>query len=635
MTSAKSFSEYLQKKYYSDFYNAVEKHLYENPDDAFRKISDADSYELEDLRIQKTYLYRCGDTRIKVDCVFEADLEVSQHVHKYSESESTTEWFMITCTGNLAKNLEDFAIEDVQVYSERSQESGFLSDSLVPYIKESDFDSVALEILEKYYPEAAGKEACRIYAQELARRMGLQVIERHMSEDCSVFGQIFFADSEVEFLDDEGHKYKEKIKAGTVVYDSRTHYMRSYGNNAFTVIHECVHWYLHRHAYELEHIFNGNVARIQCETTGIIREGGFRSSTDWMEWQANGIAACILMPEKQFRIAEHRAQDLFIIEKKDIHLVDVMPQIIDALAETYGVSKQAVRIRLIDLGITDAAGAYDWFDGKYMRPYAFSKEVNPGNTTFNIGFKDFICQTFFSPSVKEEVNKGSYVYVESHVCLNDTKYIEGTDKGLRLTDYARYHMDECCLAFGVSIAEGRSYGRQMLSRCSLFRAFENLSLDIKLLADENTSVEKKAKELSRFIGRKENKDEKDTLHDIFVHLPDDFGETLDTLLRIQETTIMDLEYETGLANKTINDMKHKKRRTPKNGVAICIGLKLPPLWSEKLLHTLGIQLQVSDEEELLYAHILQTMYMDDIRNINEMLINMGYSPLTPKTWSSN
>lgn len=629
MASAKSFSEYLQTNFYSTFYEAIENYLYENPEDALQKVEEADDFELDDLAIKKTYLYRVSETVVKVDCVFEAELSVSQFVHKYSESIDVSEWFLVSCIGDLRKDFKDLVIEKVEKYNGRSQDTNYLSDSLVPYLKEKKFDVVATDILKKFYPESIGKDQCKVIPEILAQRMGLSVIERRMSNDNSIFGQIFFADTEVLFFDEQGHEYRECVSAKTIVYDSQAHYMHSYGNNSFTIAHECVHWYLHRCAYELERMYNEDASRIQCETSGVIKEGGFKSATDWMEWQANGIAACLLMPKDQFRVSVHRLKDFFISLRRPKHSVDITPEVIDDLSNYYGTSRQATRIRLIDLGFYDAVGAYDWFDGAYLRPYAFSSCEFDGDMTYVISFEDFARESIINPSIGEAVGQGRYVYVESMVCLNDPDYVEMTEKGLRLTDYARYHINDCCLAFKISVRRGSRYGKQLISRCSLFRAFETLNYDIHLLSDKNVSVEKKAKELKKYLGLK-NKGGDALVHDLLTHFPDDFSEAIDKLVKIQETTIYDLELETGLANKTINDMKHGRRRTVQNGVAICIGLHISPELSFKLLDTLGIRLRNGNDDDLAYKIILASMYLHDIGEINMMLIKMGRTPLTGK-----
>ena len=51
---------------------------------------------------------------------------------------------------------------------------------------------------------------------------------------------------------------------------------------------------------------------------------------------------------------------------------------------------------------------------------------------------------------KDLMNTERFVYVDSHFCLNDEKYVVMVDLGIyQMTDYAYEHMDECCLTFDV------------------------------------------------------------------------------------------------------------------------------------------------------------------------------------------
>ena len=61
---------------------------------------------------------------------------------------------------------------------------------------------------------------------------------------------------------------------------------------------------------------------------------------------------------------------------------------------------------------------------------------------------------FQNSKIVEGIIAGNYVFVENHVCLNDNKYItrDLNDKVV-LTEYARKHIDECCLKFTCNIKD--------------------------------------------------------------------------------------------------------------------------------------------------------------------------------------
>ncbi|HOD79129.1 MAG TPA: hypothetical protein PKI10_12775, partial [Syntrophorhabdus sp.] len=96
-----------------------------------------------------------------------------------------------------------------------------------------------------------------------------------------------------------------------------------------------------------------------------------------------------------------------------------------------------------------------------------------------------------------------YIFIDSHLCINHPKYIEYGDDGTAgLTDYARYHMEECCLVFDLSIQKSsNSYGKQYFIECVLYR---DSTSDIVFeahynLSPENDTVDNRAKMLSTYI----------------------------------------------------------------------------------------------------------------------------------------
>lgn len=67
-----------------------------------------------------------------------------------------------------------------------------------------------------------------------------------------------------------------------------------------TIVHECVHWDLHRKAFELERLYNKEASRIKCQVAGGVEENSW-TATEWMEWQANALTPRIQMPMAMFK----------------------------------------------------------------------------------------------------------------------------------------------------------------------------------------------------------------------------------------------------------------------------------------------------------------------------------------------
>ena len=90
-----------------------------------------------------------------------------------------------------------------------------------------------------------------------------------------------------------------------------------------------------------------------------------------MEWQANGIAARILMPKKA---TKQMVQEFFVkysLEFEQEKKALMFEQVIDDLAEFFQVSRLAVKIRLLQLGYSEFEGTYNYVGNEYIRSYAF------------------------------------------------------------------------------------------------------------------------------------------------------------------------------------------------------------------------------------------------------------------------
>ena len=224
-------------------------------------------------------------------------------------------------------------------------------DSSVPVLRKSDFDDVATEFLQKYYPEALDKPM-PVPIENIAGKMGLFVCKDYrLTEDFSVYGQICFSSGIVDVYDKDEDEYREKFfRRGTILVDPDTILERNIGCFNNTVAHECVHWFKHR----LYHFYNiGARNNIAVSARHFVRtqDESLKSTwsdEDWMEWQANGIAPRILMPRDTFiKKFNQLKTSCSKLAKMIIQL-----WIYDNLANFFKVSKKSVEIRIEELGLS-------------------------------------------------------------------------------------------------------------------------------------------------------------------------------------------------------------------------------------------------------------------------------------------
>ncbi len=411
--------------------------------------------------IKRVYVDDSDDMRITFDVALEAEIEVFEVDCHHDNSDACDRWFLVKCGADLTQQLDDFQIFSVSQYSKKACMDRSLDDNFVPYIKPENLDEAAADFLRRNYPKAL-LEPMAINVDELAHAMGLSVELHSITKDCSVFGQIFFADFNAELYDFETDTtVHQTVKAKTIIVDPKVFFLRNIGSVNNTIIHECVHWDRHRKVFELERLYNSEATQIKCMVIGGVMDSKIHTATDYMEWQANSLTPRIQMPIDQFKIKATEFIQKYRNEFGDVPLVDIMEPVIEELATFFSVSRQAAKIRMVDAGYQEAVGAFTYIDGRYVRSHAFKQGSIEKSQTYSIGVDDAAFITFSDKRLRDQAGKGAYIYVESHFCLNDPKYITNDNTGrVVMTEYARLHIDECCLVFDLKVKSKNKYGKQ-------------------------------------------------------------------------------------------------------------------------------------------------------------------------------
>ena len=122
-----------------------------------------------------------------------------------------------------------------------------IKNDLIPRYSKADFDPTATEFLSEYFPEALEFPMCVPIRTIAQKRFGLRILERHLTEDLSAYGQMCFTNGLAEIYDPKNDEYKEiKVRWGTMIIDPDTLVKRNIGCLNNTIAHETVHWWKHR-----------------------------------------------------------------------------------------------------------------------------------------------------------------------------------------------------------------------------------------------------------------------------------------------------------------------------------------------------------------------------------------------------
>lgn len=627
MSVVRSFRDLLENQCYNELYEAINEFVQDNPgslDCSTRYVQSPDEATLSDLHIRLASIVDSPEKYISFYAIVEAELEIAETIQRNRETDEATQWFKVKCNAILDNGLHNLNTDEVSLYTKYDKaQKKCLSDALVPIIYKEELDEVAEDFLSRYYPETL-KNPMAVDPQELAKRMGLTIIQAHLSKSCSVFGQTCFMDGETQYYDSDEKQFKPlKVQNGTILIDPDVFFMRNIGTVNNTIVHECVHWDKHRKFFELEKLYNPEASAIRCQVTEGTNRNQQKSEYEWMEWHASSLAPRILMPVKT---TLQKTKELIEKNRKllpNASKIDILESVIYELSDFFGVSKLAAKIRLIDLGYQEAIGVMTYVNERYISNYAFEEGALQRGQTYTIGALDALIESRPGTKFRELLQSGQFLYVDAHFCINDPKYIMEDEYGFaHLTDYALMHIDECCIAFEIKKRPNRYFGIDYYTECVLYRDILADALLEVTYGDlpQNATIQERANVLKAEANRNAN---------ILRKLPATFGDTLVAHMERLDVTEEKLEELAQVSVRTIQRMRNEIGYKPKYKtlIAVCIGLHLPPMLSKDLIRKSGVTTAVGFYEDIAYEMLLDSNYRNSIYECNEILRTAGISPL--------
>lgn len=624
MVRIRSFAEYVKDKCYNKLYQAAELYVSENWEDMnlyLKRVHLVGYVEMTDVTVQRVYVRDLPGMRVAFEVGLELEIEVHEGNYHYDETDTCYPWIRVYCEGDLSCGLEDWLIKKIKPFSKKRAPVNSLSDALVPFIPYDLLDTVATEFLKAYYPEALkvtsyGQPPVSVDPIVLAERLGLTIKHKRIKEDASVFGQIYFKDADVKMYDENcGEMVSEHIDAKTIIVDPKMYLFRNIGCVNNTIIHECVHWDKHKKVFVLEELYNADASHISCEVVGGAVASVARNAIELMEKQANQLTPRIQMPAEPFKVKAKEYIARFMREANVSYHSEVMEHVIIALGADFAVSRQAAKIRLVELGFDEAIGTFTYLDGHYVKPHGFRKGALKVNQTFSISAKDAAVERFMNPELRELTQDGDYLFVDNHYVYNAPRYVQYNKDGrLDLTNYARSHMDECCLIFEMKITSHVS--KDYHTVCFLNRKDSNITFEVKF----HNGYQNAPQERQIAIRKKEQEE----WLNIRRQMTDDPEQCMELLLEWRSMKYTELADAIDINERTIRRTV-KGETTPKveTAVRICFALHLPPTISEKLLEVLNCKLKPMDPNHQWIKEALTLKYPESYDAVCEWLSMYG------------
>lgn len=631
-----TFAAYLEDVYYNQIFSKIKSYLFNNKgrlDLSTSVVPDPSYVELSDFKIMGVNFHESDTDRIECKVTVRAEIEISGRGRRDYESDSTECWISIPLSATLRNGLQQVSIGYASEYSrELFRAEDALTKYLVPYIYAKDLDKHAERFLEKYCPRAL-EEPMPLPIKEIVENMGLTVYHAPLPD--GIFGRTYFNDATVEVYENKActETAEAAICPGTILVNPDVFFMRNIGSVNNTVIHECVHWDKHYKFFELQKLLNPDIQAISCAVVEEYKKKSnqLEDELSWMEWQANALAPKILIPAKtgKAKLSEilnrlHRSY------KGRLRDGFVMELAISEFADFFKVSTTAAKIRAVELGFEQAAGVFNFVDGKNYPPFSFKKGSLKKGQTFVIDRNNIIIESLFNPDLAEDFKVGRFIHAGGLFVINDPKYVNIVeDTEPTLTDYALEHVDECCLVFDRTTRVSSHYDDSFYRICFLCRDADSKSfVEAKFNPNEgkNEDVQKRAREMAAISA------EAKRVSDILAEVPSSFCGTLDYHIKRRGYTNEKMEERTGISSRMIQDYRNKKDAKPtlQSVLALCIGLNLHPSFSYDLIAKAGHNIMIASEEFLIYRYLIDNHHMENIFMWNAKLQDAGIPQQLPK-----
>lgn len=623
------FLEYLKEKHYFQLLNTVRGFLYANRTLVERKLNSGKRLlrmTIDDLSFQTVRFDDKGDDLIEFDVVISPEIEclVMYGKHHDVESDGVTDlWLSVTCQARLSDDFMHVNVLTIDDYSRKKQEKP-LSGDLIPIIKKDEYDKYATEMLQRFYPEGL-QQPCPIDIATMVARMGILLVDRPISKDGSIFGQIYFKDSVARLYDRKTNAIQSiQVPGNTIIVDTDSNSLFSFGCRKLTIAHECVHFYLHKKAFYFAQIFNKNLSHIQCQRDGGLFGENVGSRNNWMEIQANGIAPYILMPSKMVLKKVKFLEDVYVSAgQKPLEYAE---KLVQDIANFFDVTVYAARKRLLDLGFTLAGGTLNWVDGHYVRPFLYKKGSLGNDETYTVSCKDIQSKLFSGGPVALLAMLGNFAFVENHLCIRSKKYIEkDTDGEDVLTEYAREHIDECCIKFKCTTTNEFLSNSRLETYCYLCRDFSRIFSIAIEVSQANDEILKSPEFLSN---QKEYKEALNEMRNGIATLS--FTDSLKYIVDNMDITRKALEIDSSLSDKTIQRYLKGSVAKPDKRTIIALGLamNLPVEIIFELLKKAGIVLVQGQPEDDTLHYVVTVLRGKSVEAINKYLESVGEPPLS-------
>lgn len=220
-------------------------------------------------------------------------------------------------------------------------------------LSREDIENIAEGVLAEYRPASRKDNGVLDTVDFIENHLGLILKRRFIgTPDSGILGMIVMGElAEIPSFDPIGGAQLLEETYGTVIIAPSLGGKRELPRRRFTEAHEAAHFILHGEYFRKL----GEGAVIACRIAPDIRLRP-RSDAEWMEYQADALAAALLMPRDRFVGTVYEVMKKNGIDRQYLTVGRYANrgrtrEIVSEIADRFQVSHQAVRIRLLHLGL--------------------------------------------------------------------------------------------------------------------------------------------------------------------------------------------------------------------------------------------------------------------------------------------
>lgn len=642
-------ANYIEDKYYNEIYAAVEAeyknqasildmHTYKvpYPESAWLKqVVVTNVHFKDDLSSEITQF------SLRVVGVF----EVSSTSEEYDVLDDVLKDFIVNGTCKIDNGLKDVEIGTAEYNLHHfTPDNQTLSDMMLPYI--DDMDEEATKFLLKYQPQAL-IEPMPINVERIAEQMQVTVYQAPLKRN--IFGKAYFSDGKEKIFNSDNDIIEIDVHRKTILINPDLYFLRSLGSYYYTFMHELIHIEYHSRFYDLHRMVEPTDLSIDCKDARTPKSLNtyYKKAFDIMEYQANTLAAKILLPKDMFLKKYEMICSEVDHDYPNHNRQNKLDVVIGKLALFFKVSYTVVKYRLIELGYSSAAGVNNYINNVKVPNIRIHDGGLAENESYIISFDNLLDEIKSNELFGSLFKQGKLVYYNGLVVINSQEYIyknKNTNK-YELTQEALNHIEDCAVKFSrppvVNVNYGETYDNLYFC-CNIEGTKGKNSVKGKADPQVNRIVYQHARSLSDTLD--ERSDAKAFIQSNFNQ---EFPAIFETAFRYYDSKMGSAYIRTDDSinwsaikrnlNNRVDDhtIKDYFDGSLKSGIynkkiiiAICVLVEMHFLVVNHILSKLGMNLEFSlQQEDEIYMTVLKDYYDQGLDEINEQLNNAGHPDL--------